>query len=215
MKKYLKLIILPALVLISAIIILVTNVPRLEYQYNDYYKGYIVTKAIGNAQYYEIKDTYKNKPVVGIGENAFSEHKNLKEIKLPETIELIARRAFFDCNNLTTINLENVIEIERNAFSYCSSLTSLNIGADNIGASAFYKCISLKEVNLENTVIVSDMAFAQTSFEKISIPSSCKTFGTDVFYECVMLKTINVYGSNLKNNKYLNSLNIVNYIEKE
>ena len=71
MKKYLKLIILPALVLIASIIILVTNVPHLEYKYDSYYKGYIITKAVGNAEYYKIEDNYKDKPIVGIGENAF------------------------------------------------------------------------------------------------------------------------------------------------
>lgn len=215
MKKYLKLFILPALVLISSIIILVTNVPHLEYKYDNYYEGYIITKAVGNAEYYKIEDNYKDKPIVGIGENAFLDHNNLKEITLPETIKVIQRKAFYNCSKLESINLDNVEEIERGAFSYCNSLTSLNVGALKIGSSAFYKCKNLKEIKLSNTKIISDMAFASTKISKISIPSSCTKVGDDVFYECVALKEINVYGPNLKNNSYLKSLNIVNYIEKE
>ena len=215
MKKYLKLIILPALVLIASIIILVTNVPHLEYKYDNYYEGYIITKAVGNAEYYKIEDNYKNKPIVGIGENAFLEHKNLKEIILPDSVKVIQRRAFYNCINLERINLDKVEEIERGSFSYCNSLISINVGAKKIGSSAFYKCKNLEKIKLSNTKVISDMAFASTTITKISIPSSCETFGNDVFYECVALTEINVYGSYLKGNSYLNSLNIVNYIEKE
>ncbi len=215
MKKYLKLIILPALVLIASIIILVTNIPHLEYKYDNYYEGYIITKAVGNAEYYKIEDNYKDKPIVGIGENAFLDHKNLKEIILPDSVKVIQRRAFYNCVNLESINLDKVEEIERGSFSYCNSLTSINVGAKKIGSSVFYKCKNLEEIKLSNTKVISDMAFASTIISKISIPSSCETFGNDVFYECVALTEINVYGSYLKGNSYLKSLNIVNYIEKE
>lgn len=215
MKKYLKLLALPIIVLVIAIIILITNIPRLEYKYNSEYEGYMVTKAIGNAEYYEIKDTYKNKAVVGIDEQAFKGHSNLKSITLPDTIEFVGRMAFYDCYNLESINLDNVLEIERNAFSYCEKLESLNVNALFIGASAFYKCKGLNEVNLSNTESIGEMAFTRTNLKKISIPASCIFVGDNAFSECYLLESINVYGTKLKENKYLNSLAIVNYINKE
>ncbi len=215
MKKYLRLLALPIILFIVILIILITNIPRLEYTYSSSLEGYVVSKAVGNANNYEIKETYKNEKVVGIAENAFNEHSNLRSITLPDTVIFIGRMAFNGCTKLESINLDNVEEIERNAFAYCESLETLTIGAKDIGASAFYKCLSLSDVELNNTITIGDMAFARTNIKTINIPSFCLSVGDDCFSECYLLETINVYGSNLKNNSYLNSLSIVNYIDKE
>ena len=215
MKKYIKLLILPILVFVTMIIILITNVPRLEYKYSDDYNGYLVTKAIGNAESYSIKDNYNNKAVVGIAESAFKNHNNLKKINLPDSIKFIGRMAFYDCNNLEEINLNNVIEIERNAFSYCEKIEKIELNALYIGASAFYKCNNLKEIILNDTESIGDMAFSNTKIKTINIPYDCTYLGDGSFNNCFLLETINVYGPNLKNNTYLKSLAIVNYISKE
>ena len=210
--KYIKIIILPILILITSIIILITNIPHLEYQYSEEYEGYLITKAVGNAEYYNIPNYYKDKPVVGISENAFNGHSNLKEIELPSNLYFIGRMSFNECISLEKINLDNVEEIQRNAFSYCSNLKELNINAKYIGASCFYKCKNLENIYLNNTISIGDMCFSNTIIKTISIPKTCTYLGNDSFYECYALKEINVYSKYLKNNTYLNSLTIVNYI---
>lgn len=215
MKKYIKILTLPILAIILMIIILITNVPRLEYKYSEEYDGYLVTKAIGNSETYNIKEKYNDIAVVGIAESAFKNHNNLKEINLPESLIFIGRMAFYECIKLENINLENVKEIERNAFSYCENLKNVKLNANYIGASAFYKCNNLKEIILNDTKSIGDMAFANTKIKSINIPSTCIYLGDKTFNECYLLETINVYGPNLKNNQYLKSLAIVNYISKE
>lgn len=212
MKNYIKILALPITILIIMIIILVTNIPHLEYKYDEIEQGYFITNAVGNAEYYNISDTYKGKPVLGIAEKAFYKHNNLKEINLPSSIKYIDRMAFSECENLSKINLENIEEIERNAFSYCKKLTTVNLNATDIGASAFYKCINLKDINLNNTNTIGTLCFSNTKIETISIPKTCDLFGGDVFFECEKLKTINVYGNKLKDNDYLISLKNVNWI---
>lgn len=53
---------------------------------------------------------------------------NLKEVSLPESLQVISQYAFAECISLVRINIpDGVTEIGYNAFSKCNSLTSLSI----------------------------------------------------------------------------------------
>lgn len=213
MKKYLKIIIPIISFLIILSLILFFNIPRVSYKLDKENDTYYISKVYGNSKSYEIKSEYKDKPVTAIGERAFFKQSNLRSIELPDSIKKISRLAFSECEKLESINLENVLEIERNAFSYCVSLKELVIGAEYIGASAFYKCESLDNVKLLDGLLdIGSMAFSTTAIKKISIPRSCLYVRSDCFYDCFKLENINVYGYNLRYSEYLKTLNIVNYI---
>jgi len=214
-KKYLKYIIPIASIVVILIIsiILFFSIPRLSYTYSDEYEGYLVKHAYANAKEYTIKEEHKGLPVVGIDERAFFGHSRLKEISLPSTIRIINRLAFSECDKLESINLENVDVIYRNAFAYCTSLNNLTIGAKSIGASAFYKCEALNDLELlDGAYELGSMAFSHTAIKDISIPRSMMYVESDCFYGCEKLTNINVYGSRLKYNEYLRTLDIVTYI---
>lgn len=213
MKKHLIIIIPVISFLIILSLILFFNIPRAIYKLDKENDTYYVSKVYGNSKTYEIKSEYKGKPVTSIGERAFYKQSNLRNIELPASINKISRLAFSECKKLQSINLENVLEIERNAFSYCVSLNDLEIGAKYIGASAFYKCESLDNVILLDGVLdIGSMAFSTTAIKKISIPRSCLYVRNDCFYDCFKLENINVYGYNLKYSEYLKTLKIVTYI---
>jgi hypothetical protein len=77
-----------------------------------------------------IPDTYKNKPVSTIYENAFKE------------------------TSITLVSLPNSIrEIEASAFANCVKLTSVTIGSGvtSIGDRAFYKCSGLTDIHYGGT----------------------------------------------------------------
>ena len=79
-----------------------------------------------------IPNTYKNLPVTGIGESAFS-----------------------SCELLTSVTIGNsVTSIGYNAFSYCISLTNVVIGNNvkTIDRYAFSGCYSLSDVEFKNTM---------------------------------------------------------------
>lgn len=54
-----------------------------------------------------------------IGANAFYENKTLKEVLLPKAVSYIGQFAFGRCDKLTSVNLENVLQIHNGAFRDC------------------------------------------------------------------------------------------------
>lgn len=217
MKKKILIFAVPiSIFIIIFSLLLFFNIPRVKYKYNPEKDSYFVAEVFGNASSYEILDEYKGKLVTDIGVRAFYNHSNLKEIKLGKNVEYINRLAFAECPKLEKINLENVKEISKNAFNYDTSLTEVNLDSIvNLGASVFLNT-SLEKINFnDNTRLLSigSLCFMNTNIKLISIPKSCYFIGEDCFYNCKNLIQINVYGSLLKNNSYLKSLDIVNYID--
>lgn len=84
-----------------------------------------------------------------------------------EGTKVICDRAFSWCESLTSINIpDSVTSIGNEAFSWCESLTDINIphSVTSIGNSAFYECRSLTSIN---------------------IPNSVTSIGESAFYKCV------------------------------
>ena len=70
---------------------------------------------------------------------------------LPDTVTAISKYAFWGCQNLESVTLNNdLMEISGYAFSNCRSLKTIEIpySVSTIGAKAFEDCISLEEVTL-------------------------------------------------------------------
>ena len=209
-----------SLVIISILtILLYLFIPRLTYTYNKEYKGYFVDKAYGISESYTIPSTYKNEKVVGIGIKAFYSNDKLKEIifEAPENIKVISKEAFFECHNLSKIDLSKVEEIERNAFSYNESLKEITISAKNIGASAFYSCKALDTINLnEGISSIGSLAFAYANVTNITLPKSLANLYVDSLKYLEKLETLNVYEQNRLTSNSLSYLNtfksIIKYI---
>ena len=93
--------------------------------------GYCLIGIDGGSDIVNITDlhvpsSYKGKPVVRIGSEAFSSFKCLKNVTLPNTVTSIGRQAFYNCISLKNISIPNsIVNIEDFAFQYCDSLTNL------------------------------------------------------------------------------------------
>ena len=95
---------------------------------------------------------------------------------------------------------EGVTNIEDNAFSECSSLSSIDIpeSVTSIGDSAFYGCSSLTSIEIpESVTSILEWAFQNCSnLTSIEIPGSVTSIGDGAFFGCDSLTSIKVTGNN-------------------
>ena len=127
----------------------------------------------------------------------FEECKKLKSITFPETIDNIPDRAFWNCENLSTIDLSHCSIIGGGAFYNCTSLTELkllnvkqtewttyydNESFQSIKVGSFMNCNNLTSVDLGSSQKLGDRAFyGCTSLKKITLPSTITNLGWECF----------------------------------
>lgn len=87
-----------------------------------------------------------------IGVSVFENFFNLEKVVLPSSVNTIDECAFKNCSSLKEINLENVAEIEREAFMNCTSLESIVLSENlsSLSSKVFGNCTSLKYITLNN-----------------------------------------------------------------
>lgn len=210
-KKIFLIIKLILITILFILIILYFNYPRVKYKYDSDNECYYVSKVYGNSSKYEIKESINGISVKYIDERAFQYKDKVKEVVLPSSIETIKKLAFSDCTSLECINLENVKEIERNAFSYCYNLDNIETSA-SLGGSCFYKCSNLSNITLDEGVkSIGTYALSYTAIKNLKLPNSVLFVYMDAFIYMDNLTEISA-SSSLKENTYLQSLNNINFI---
>jgi len=95
--------------------------------------------------------------------------KFIREIIIEEGVTTIEANAFTGCTSLSSITIPNsVIKIEICAFQDCFSLSSITIpnSVDSIGSCAFENCLSLSSIIIPDSVTyIGAGAFANTNWE--------------------------------------------------
>lgn len=152
-----------------------------------------------------------------IGEGAFSNSWELKEIDLPESVTILKDCAFCKCENLVCISMpgvkkigncafkdcssltditvpDSVTSIEYETFCNCSSLTNVALPANltSIANEAFNNCPSLTSIVVPEGVLSIDyLAFCEcTSLTSVSLPKSLTSIGFGAFQRCISLTDI-------------------------
>lgn len=99
-------------------------------------------------------------------------NKDLRDIIIPEGVEGIESFAFYECENISQINLPTTMK--------------------NIGELAFFNCYNLKGVELpEGVKRIGNGAFTScVLLDTVIIPESVDKIGTDLFYGCGSLKRL-------------------------
>ena len=169
--------------------------------YFNYGNGYAVVKYTKGLETQSdtvvIPDTYKGKNVVAIGNSAFK-NTNVKNVILPQNLESIKSKAFFNCKKLENIDIpQKVTEIRASAFENCSNLKTVSLpnGIVDIRAAAFKNDTKLVGIELpESLEYLGASAFSHcSSLQEITIPSKVIEINGQTFEYCTSLRKINLH----------------------
>ena len=106
-----------------------------------------------------------------IGECAFMNCQNIKQINIPDSIETIENAAFYGCYLLESIEMsENVTTIKESAFRSCTSLKSFIISnqVSKIENFAFEGCTNLEKLVVyhKNPIEIKEKCFLNVNMNK-------------------------------------------------
>lgn len=157
-----------------------------------------------------------------IADSAFDNWDTLTSVTFPESIKIIGKQSFQDCNKLNTVNFtgqteireeaflnctslinikfpESLIKIGRNAFRNDNSITQIdfNEGLTEIGFGAFMDCAALTAVVLPNSITrVEDSAFENCKkLTYASLGNTLESLGNSAFRNCGVLTEISIPGT--------------------
>ena len=182
-----------------------TNTESVEsenYQYYPLSDG-TLSIAVGtnrDLQYLTIPKMHHGKMVTQIADNGFANCTALKQINLPDSINMIREKAFSGCSSLNSINIpEGTSVIGNYAFEGCSSLSEVTIptGITELGKYAFKDCTGIKNILLPSSItIINDGTFKNcSSLTIVVIPNSIVTIGESTFEGCSSLTSVVIPGS--------------------
>ncbi len=117
--------------------------------------------------------------VTHINEYAFANLTALEEVVLPSTLINIGVGAFYGCENLKKINLENVKFINKNAFS--GPWKEVKDENDKV-IDGYYAGCALEEIDLSSIVAIGDYSFAYCKLTGLTLPESSQSLGVGAFY---------------------------------
>ena len=118
----------------------------------------------------------------------------LKSVTIPDSVTSIYN-AFSDCTSLTSVTFgRNVTSIGETAFSNCSALKNITIpdSVTLIENSAFYGCTSLTSITIPDSVTgIGSRAFEGcTGLTSVSIGKSVTGIGANAFERCTNLTSV-------------------------
>ena len=125
----------------------------------------------------------------------FEDCKKLTSVTFPVTIDNIPTRAFWNCENLSTIDLSHCSIIGGGAVYNCTSLTDIKLfnvkqtewttsyeNYQSCKVGSFMNCNNLTSVDLGSIQKLGDRAFyGCTSLKKITLPSTITNLGWECF----------------------------------
>ena len=161
--------------------------------------GAIPDYPIAETPWHELREHIKaivlKEGVTRIGDYAFYDCTELTSVEIPEGVTQIGESAFACCQSLESVTIPgSVTEIGEGAFESCDSMMVLELasGLKCVGAFAFSECVALRELVLPNTVErIERSAFAGTmALHELVIPGNVQEIGDNAFNGCIQLSSL-------------------------
>jgi uncharacterized repeat protein (TIGR02543 family) len=151
----------------------------------------IVTGYTGSETNVVIPAELDGKPVVAIGESAFS-GKAIVSVTMPDSVRSVGNGAFSSCNLLRSVTFPSRLDyLGRSAFSNCLNLgwtgsstipIVLPNGLKRIENSTFVVCSNLMDVTLpEGLISIGQSAFANCRLYQVNLPSTLLRIEEEAF----------------------------------
>lgn len=138
--------------------------------------------------------------VTSIADYAFYNCTDLTSVELPDALTSIGNFAFYGCNSLASVCLsEATRELGISAFERCTALRSIKFGdrTEYIGDCAFAYCQSLHDISLPETVNkigLQTFAFCD-GLESVTLADGISSIGRQAFIGCKSLAGIDLPNS--------------------
>ncbi len=141
-----------------------------------------------------IPDTYQDKPVTRIYEDAFKHCLAVTSVVVPESITRIDQHAFDGCREMESVELpSHSVKFGGYVFLHCSSLKSIILPKNSTYEDGMLSdCISLEEVTLPDDMDQILASFFQncTNLTEITLPASVEYIEQTAFANCDKLKKL-------------------------
>ena len=152
---------------------------RVTFEGTEYTVTKIESKAFGSQNAKggnaNVKSVVIPSTVTSMGIYAFGNCPNITTVHCKATA--IGERAFFDCNQLATLTLENTVEIGVYAFTRISITTLiLPSTVTNTGSSSFKACNNLTRVVVLGSVLTADTFDSCTSITELVLTENIEPF---------------------------------------
>lgn len=132
--------------------------------------------------------------VTTIPDGIFTHSIALETISLPNAVQSIGNRAFYNCPNLKSVSFpEYMTKIGDYAFCDCIALDSVStINVDSIGKCAFRNAVKLSEICLGVSVryVANEAFFNCRSLTSLTFDVNVGDIGNYAFYYCDQIDTV-------------------------
>lgn len=117
-------------------------------------------------------------------------------LTINKNVNIIKQFAFSNCDNLKCVifNTDNIVSLEKGIFFNCDNITTVKLNnVKHISESCFSNCINLNSINLDVSTLLSidtDAFCSCMSLQNITLGNNVKTIGVGAFNYCTNLNNV-------------------------